>query len=49
MIPMGLSNGTDESVAIGVEVVGLLEEDWTVLGIAREMERLLQGRRETTW
>lgn len=47
VIPMGLS--ADNSVPIGIEVVGLWGEDWIVLGIAREMERLVMGRRELTW
>ena len=47
VIPRGGS--ADDGVPIGVEVVGLWGEDWNVLGIAREMERLLQGRRELTW
>jgi amidase len=47
VIPMRAS--ADDGVPIGVEVVGLWGEDWNVLGIAREMERLLQGRRELTW
>jgi Asp-tRNA(Asn)/Glu-tRNA(Gln) amidotransferase A subunit family amidase len=51
VVPMGMSTRSEsakDGVPAGMEVVGLWGSDWKILGIAKEIEQLLNGRRKPT-